>query len=161
PPSKGGIFWQHTFVVSADGRRAAGCHSDGGVTVYETATGQVLAHFHGHRGGAIAVAWTPDGNRVLSGGNDHQVLVWDVALGTLAGKVAPLSAAEHLQAWDQLGTQPAKEAVKTMVALAADPKGTVALFADKLKPVPPTTPATLDRIFRELDDPQFATRTKA
>src|SRR5207245_5948268 len=47
PPAKPGHFYQLGFAVSPDGRKAASCHSDGGVAVYETATGQLLAHFHG------------------------------------------------------------------------------------------------------------------
>jgi hypothetical protein len=103
---------------------------------------------------------TPDGNRVLTGGGDHQVLVWDISDKKLAGQVRRLSAEERLKAWDALGTLPGKEAVKTMAALSADPE-TVALFADKIRPVQAVDPAILDRIFRDLDSGNFAARAKA
>jgi hypothetical protein len=48
-----------------------------------------------------------------------------------------------------------------MAALAADPEGVVGLLAEKMKPVAAAPPAVLDRIFRDLDDTQFATRVKA
>jgi hypothetical protein len=48
-----------------------------------------------------------------------------------------------------------------MAALAADPTDTVALFAERLKPVPAADPAALDRIFRDLDAAAFATRERA
>ncbi len=98
---------------------------------------------------------------MLSGGGDHQVLVWDVSLSALAGKSAPLSAAERQKAWDQLGTIAAKEAIKTMGAMATDPKGTVAFLSDRLKPVPAEAADKLDAIFRDLDDKRFAVREKA
>jgi WD40 repeat protein len=161
PPQRpGGQFYLLAFAVSPDGRRAASVHSDGGVAVYETATGQVLAHFQGHRDGAIAVTWTPDGRRVLSAGGDHQVLVWDVSLPALAGLVTPLAAAARPAAWGQLGTLPAKEAVRTMADLAADPDGVAEVVA-KLTPAPPADPVALDRLFRDLDDARFAVRDKA
>jgi len=44
PPARGGHFYLLSFAVSPYGRHAASSHSDGGPAVYETATGQVLAH---------------------------------------------------------------------------------------------------------------------
>ncbi len=161
PPMEGGHFYILSFAVSADGRRSASCQSDGGVTVYETATGQVLAHFQGHRGGAIAVILTADGDRVLSGGSDHLVFVWDVSLRKLGGAVGPLSAAERAKSWDGLGVQPAKEAIKTMAALAADPEATIALLTGALRPVRAADLAVLDRIFRDLDDEDAGVRDNA
>lgn len=149
------------FAASPDGRRSASGQGDGGVTVYETATGQILAHFTGHRESVLSLAWTPDGARLLSGGGDHQVLVWDASLAKLAGAVTPVPAADRPQAWDRLATQPAKDAVKTMAALAADPAGAVALFNERLKPAGAADAATLDRIFLDLDAKAFAAREKA
>jgi len=163
PPAKGARnepVYILSFAVSADGRRSASCQSDGGVTAYETASGQILEHFHGHRGGAVAVNLTANGDRILSGGGDHPVLVWDASLKKLGGGAGPLPAAERDKAWDRLGTQSAKEAIKTMAALAADPDGTVALFAMKLRPLRAPDSALLDRIFRDLDDADFEVRAK-
>jgi len=160
PPSRGGHFYLLTFAVSPDGRHAASGHSDGGVAVYETATGEMLAHFQGHRDSVISIAWA-GGNRVLSAGGDHPVLVWDVSLAGLAGKVNPLPAEERVNAWNGLGTQPGKSAVKTMAALAADPDAAVTLLAERLRPVPAADAGALDRIFRDLDDKSFAVREKA
>jgi WD40 repeat protein len=161
PQTGGGHFYILSFAISADGRRAASCQSDGGVTVYETATGQVLAHFRGHREGNIGVHLSADGDRVISGGGDHAVLVWDVSLRTLGAGAVPLAAAGRARAWDDLSTQLAKEAVKVMAALAADPDGTVAWLADRLRPDRPVDGAVLDRIFRELDDDDSAVRSRA
>ncbi|HEX3152753.1 MAG TPA: WD40 repeat domain-containing protein [Gemmataceae bacterium] len=162
PPQRGNShFYQLGFAVSPDGHRAASCQNDGGVAVYETATGHLLAHFTGHRDSLIALAWTPDGNRVLSAGGDHQVLVWDTSLHMLAGKVSPTPADNRIKIWGELGHLPAKEAIKTTAGLVASPDGLVDFFAERLKPVPVADAAVLDRIFRDLDDKAFAVREKA
>jgi WD40 repeat protein len=154
-------FYQLGFAVSPDGHRAASCQNDGGVAVFETATGQLLAHFTGHRDSVIALAWTPDGNRVLSAGGDHQVLVWDTSLRTLAGKVSPRGSGDRIKIWDELGNLPAKEAIKTMAGLMDNPDGLVAFLGERLKPIPVADAAVLDRIVRDLDNKAFAVREKA
>jgi WD40 repeat protein len=161
PKTDRGHFYILSLAVSPDGRRAATCHSDGSATVYEVATGQVLAHFQGHRESIITVVWSPDGSRLLSGAGDHQVLVWDASVRTLAGKAHALPAANRPAAWDQLGTQKSKEALKTIAALAADPDAAVAFLGERVKPIPTADAAALDRIFRQLDAKAFAAREQA
>jgi WD40 repeat protein len=161
PRAKGpGHFYQLSLAVSPDGRKTATCQSDGGIAVYETATGQLLAQFHGHRDSAISVAWAGS-DRVLSAGSDHQVLVWDASLRTLAGKVDALPATERTKVWDRLVTPKVKEAIPMMAALAADPDRAVAMLSEHMKPIATTDPAVLDRIFNDLDAKGFAAREKA
>jgi WD40 repeat protein len=38
-----------------------------------------LHEFPGHSGGVFALAFTPDGKRLISGSADTTALVWDVA----------------------------------------------------------------------------------
>ncbi len=64
-------------AFAPDGRTIATASPDGTLKVWEVATWGVRAEFRGHRDRVCALAFTPDG-RLLSGGLDTTVLVWDV-----------------------------------------------------------------------------------
>src|SRR5260370_30012387 len=44
--------------------------------------GTTLYTYRGHAGSVYAVAWSPDGARLASGGGDNTVQVWDAATGS-------------------------------------------------------------------------------
>ena len=77
----------HGMAFSPDGRRlAAGC-ADNSIRLWDVDTarragGKVLleaevAELRGHEDYVHAVAWSPDGTRLLSASGDHTVRVWD------------------------------------------------------------------------------------
>jgi WD40 repeat protein len=67
------------LAVSPDGRQVAAAESDYSIWVYELATGQARRHFVGHSNEVTALAFTPDGQRLISTSRDLTALVWDVS----------------------------------------------------------------------------------
>jgi WD40 repeat protein len=73
---------------SPDGRKLAASSSSSvfnmdAITVWDVATGDELHTLRGHRGGVRCVAFSPDGDRLVSGSDDQMVKLWDVAKGKL------------------------------------------------------------------------------
>jgi WD40 repeat protein len=84
-------------AVSPDGTRLARAQIDGVWTraeLFDAASGRPTAVCEGQRGGLWSFAFSPDGTRLASGGEDRTARVWDPATGALlatcrghAGKV--------------------------------------------------------------------------
>ena len=55
--------------------------------IWEATTGRHIFTYHGHTDGVYTVAWSPDGQRIASGGKDHTVQVWPVTLFESGGQL--------------------------------------------------------------------------
>jgi len=95
------VFAGHTdFILdiawSPDGTYIASAGDEAVVHVWESTTGQIHLTYHGHDFETIvidedegeevsvfvhAVAWSPDGTRIASGGSDGTVQIWDAQTG--------------------------------------------------------------------------------
>ena len=79
--------------------------SESFVCIYDMESGgQVVASMHGHAGGIRAIAWSPDGELLASGGDDNTVKIWDRATnGIVCTLTVPEERVKTL-VWNPAGT---------------------------------------------------------
>jgi WD40 repeat protein len=70
-------------VFSPDTRLVAtgGTNSDHRIFLWDTITGSRIRSLKGHTDNVYALAFSPDGTLLVSGGRDHSVRLWDVKTG--------------------------------------------------------------------------------
>lgn len=95
-PHRFGSGAVHDVLVTPDGQRVLSAHGDGGITLWELATGReertLRADVPPMMGGAVRrLAWTPDGRHLLSAGHDLSVRLWEVAFWCGTSRRAPRS----------------------------------------------------------------------
>ncbi|MDH3583425.1 MAG: hypothetical protein OER86_04345 [Phycisphaerae bacterium] len=67
----------HDAVFSLDGARLITAGDD--IAIWDTSTGKLQSRRKAHRGGVLALALSPDGRRLASGGDyDQKVVVWNL-----------------------------------------------------------------------------------
>jgi eukaryotic-like serine/threonine-protein kinase len=72
-------------AFSRDGKSIAGGTSTGVVALWDAMTGRLIWLTRGHRGAITAAAVSPDGTRLLTGG-DETARLWDMATGKPVGR---------------------------------------------------------------------------
>ena len=85
-------------------------------------------------------------------------------MSTAAGKLrrerAALTERESLAAWDDLSGE-ARRAFGAVCRLAGDPRRSVPLLAERLRPVPPVADRQIEQWVKGLDHRRFAVRRTA
>jgi WD40 repeat protein len=76
-PSEGSARTGYGVAFHPDGKRLAVAEREG-VALFDLATSKLVHRWKGQRGIIRQLTFTPDGKRLITGGSDATVLVWDV-----------------------------------------------------------------------------------
>jgi WD40 repeat protein len=128
----------------------------GGIVLFETASGQPRLRLGGHLQEVTALAFTPDGNTLVSASSDSTLLIWDVT-GLRSGVKMPGSGEDR---WALLAENDAEKAGQTVWTMVAAPAGSLTLLRKRLQPVSVSQDG-LQNLVADLDHPEFAVRDKA
>ena len=119
-----------------DGRVLAASELDGSVTFRSASDGRNLGKRKGHRGLVSAMAFLPDGKRMLTGGTDGTAVLWDVAdmKDRPAGTAKPDAKAMQ-RAWLELASDDGVKAHGAVGYLVSVGEPATVLLAGKLAAV--------------------------
>jgi WD40 repeat protein len=151
-----------TVAFSPDGHLLAFAGQSSALTVADLAADKEVAHFEGHQASIGAVAFSADGNTVVTGSADTTALIWSVK-GLAAKPVAaqPLDA-EALQArWTDLTNVEATTGWRAINHLVSAPQQVVALCQAKLEPTPRVEAARIEELVEQIGSEVFKVRQKA
>jgi WD40 repeat protein len=149
--------------VAADpgGYVVATAEWNGSTSLFEAASGQIRKRLWGHLAFSSGVAFTPDGNRLVTVSDDGTGLVWDVGLKSVALGKRPASDADLERAWETLEQRSAPAAYDAMITCASNPEKAVAFVQKRLRPVAKLDVAALKRNLANLESETFAVRERA
>jgi WD40 repeat protein len=162
-PEDGWSWYGCGVTVSPNRRQLAigGLFEPYEVRVYEARSGQFRRTFHGHRGKARVLGFTPDGARLLTAGADHTVLMWDARPQSMPLSDAMRRETDAAKLWIAMCAGKGQASYLAMARLAAEPDAAVKTARLRLKPAAAPPAAALDRVLRDLGNTEFAVREAA
>jgi hypothetical protein len=131
--------------------------------VWEVASGRERTHFkRPHAGFVMALAYSPDGTLLVTGGTDRTALVWDLfGLRTLDEKKADFTRADVDRLWADLADADAGKAFAAMKVLRANGTRAVSLLKERLRLAPAHDAKKLARLIADLDRDDATARESA
>lgn len=146
------------IAVSADNNYLAFSDKNSSIFIWEIATRQEVHRLHGPQRELAALAFSPNGTKLVSAGVDMRPIVWDLA-PQMKG-VKPTT--EELKlGWSQLAGQDARAAYRAGWTFARNPELALPLLRDDLKPLPVPDLAALPRLIADLDADTYEVRQSA
>ncbi len=151
-------------AFSPDGRTLATA-GEGLVQLWDIATGKELLAYRGQdvQVSLGAVAFSPDGTKLVAGYWDSTAIVWDLTPGIRRARMAPktLTPGDLQRLWTNLAGQDPAEAHVAVWDLVATPREALPLLRERLKPVERIDPQHIGRLLTGLDHSKFAVREAA
>jgi hypothetical protein len=124
--------------------------------------GRSLGDFGGYRGGVLALAFSPDGRQLVSGGAAETALLWDMARLVPAAPNRVVLKAEQVEALGKtLASTDAAKAFQALQTLRDAPAEAVAWVKAHVPPAAAVPAERIRGLIADLDDQRFAVRQKA
>jgi len=149
------------LVAMAQGGPSFPAGQNGAILLYEIASGEIRQQIAAHGDHAGAVAFTPDGNRLVSVGSDRTGIVWNISLKSAARGKKPATDADLERAWETLAQRSAPAAYDAIITGATNPEKAVEFLQKRLRPVARLDAAALQRMLADLESETFAVRERA
>jgi hypothetical protein len=132
------------------------------IHLWDMATGMELMRLDGHESDVTALAFSPDGKRLVSGLANGTVLTWDIATRAKVPTpaAAELGAKEMDVLWSDLASSDATRALAAVWKLARS-HAAVPYLRTRLQPAERVGLDRLAALVADLDHEQFATREQA
>jgi RNA polymerase sigma factor (sigma-70 family) len=133
------------------------------IRVWELASGRERTHFERHHDGFVkALAYSPDGTLLVTGGTDRTALVWDLfGLRTADRKTGGFARADADRLWADLGDVDAAKAFGAMKVLRANGMPAVRMLKERLRPAQGVDPKKIARLIADLNQEDFSRRARA
>jgi WD40 repeat protein len=143
----------HTVAFSPNGRLVAIAETTR-VRLWDVLSKHEVPGFEGHK--LTSVAFTPDGNALVSGSEDGTALIWD-----LIGVLPRLPAGDAKADWDHLSNSDRLSAYAAFCRLTASKEATVRIIKTYLKPTPQIPAERATDLLGKLDSENFQLRDQA
>jgi WD40 repeat protein len=154
-------FGPRTSVVLALSHRvlAAGC-LDESIRLWSVETGEELGRLTGHSGVVVSLAFSPDGQRLVSGSRDSTALVWDLRKIVPAEDIPAVKPEKLRGLWIDLADD-APKAIRAVGRLARVPEQAVPFLGEQLRTGRVPEQEQIAQLIASLDDDEFDVREKA
>ena len=114
----GPAAWANAVRFESTGQAAAVAYDDGTIIMWDIQTGSEIRRFEGeHIGSVNALAVSPDGAFMVTGGADHAVILWEIASGQVIQRFDDHTDAVSSVAFNHDGTRFASGSVDTTIRL--------------------------------------------